>query len=212
MPRTTRKKMNDILKEGTQILCFLERFDGKTPDTYEIVKRVYKEQTDIDTNGKRILRSAGDPAMNSVMIQTPFDVDATFRLKAGTMYKGYIANLVEACGGYGSLIISYSVEQNIFSDEAFLQDFLNYYVDKGKLDELCSQDEDQEAQDQEQPQDLSQGKDQNQSQDQTQNPDQDLTQEQTQTQDQTQTQSQEHDQTQTPEQTLECRAGIVELR
>lgn len=63
--------------------------------------------------------------MNASMMQNPSDPDATYREKAGKSHKGYVANLVEEVGETGSIVTSYQLEQNIYSDAKFLKDYVN---------------------------------------------------------------------------------------
>lgn len=55
------------------------------------------------------------------MMQSPTDPDAIYREKAGKKYRGYVANVEEAVGSSGSVIVDYRLEQNIYSDSRFLQ-------------------------------------------------------------------------------------------
>lgn len=54
----------------------------------------------------------------------PSDPDATFREKAGKQHRGYVANVDEAVGKNGSVVLDYQFEQNNYSDSQFLKDSL----------------------------------------------------------------------------------------
>lgn len=54
----------------------------------------------------------------------PADPEATFRKKAGRKHIGYTGNIVETVGENGSIITDYAYEQNIYSDNQFLNDYL----------------------------------------------------------------------------------------
>lgn len=68
--------------------------------------------------------------MNPVMkkpkaLQNPSDPDATYRNKAGKQHRGYAANQEETVGKNGSVVTDYQYEQNIHTDNHFLQDTLS---------------------------------------------------------------------------------------
>lgn len=61
---------------------------------------------------------------DSSVLQNPSDPDATFREKAGKQHRGYVANVDEAVGKNGSVVLDYQLEQNNYSDSQFLKDSL----------------------------------------------------------------------------------------
>ena len=61
---------------------------------------------------------------SEVLLNTT-DPEATFRYKAGEKHLGYVGNLVESVGEAGNLITDYAYEQNIYSDNQFMKDYLN---------------------------------------------------------------------------------------
>lgn len=99
---------------------------------YLLLLRVITEQTIKDENGERHLKDKSDKSMDSTILQNPADPDATYRRKAGTQHRGYVANLVESTGEEGSIISGYDYEQNIKSDTDFLKDAVETL---GKQDE-----------------------------------------------------------------------------
>lgn len=58
-------------------------------------------------------------------MQNPADPDATYRKKAGTEYRGYIANVVEVADhDHNSITVDYQYEKNTYSDSQFLKDYM----------------------------------------------------------------------------------------
>lgn len=120
-----KKTVATLIEDAHRLIQFcVDNRVGKF-EAYKVLVRVFNEQTIEDENGTYRLRTSEDGGMNSTMVQTPFDLDATYRVKNGEGSKGYVANLIEAFGGWGTMILGYEYEQNIHSDMAFFKDYLN---------------------------------------------------------------------------------------
>lgn len=89
---------------------------------YKLLERVIGEQTASDENGELNLKEANDKTMDSEILQSPADPDATYRFKAGKQHRGYVANIVEDVGEHSSVITDYDFQTNIYSDSKFLKD------------------------------------------------------------------------------------------
>lgn len=92
---------------------------------YQLLLRLKHEQTTTQDDGSLSLKKKGDKGMNSTLLISPVDPEATLRKKANQKHIGYAANVTESVGKNGSLVMDYSYEQNIYSDSHFLQDYLN---------------------------------------------------------------------------------------
>ena len=90
---------------------------------YQLLVRCISEQTVVEDDHRR-LKTKADGAMNSDIMQSPVDPDATFREKAGKEHRGYTANIEETVGQNGSVVTDYQFEQNNVSDSAMLKDHL----------------------------------------------------------------------------------------
>lgn len=117
----TTKKIDRILYDA-QVL--LEKYPETGLQEVELLRRVLKEQTVEEEDGKLRLRSKEDGGMNSSMLQSPFDPDATCRTKHGEVWHGYSANFLEAVGPEGSVIEDYDFQPNNYSDAQYLKDTL----------------------------------------------------------------------------------------
>ena len=91
---------------------------------YQLLVRCLSEQTLVENNTRR-LRTKEDNGMNSSMMQSPCDPDATYREKAGKQHRGYVANLEESVGENGSVVTDYQFAENNTSDSEMLRDHLN---------------------------------------------------------------------------------------
>lgn len=61
----------------------------------------------------------------SKVLINPADSKATLPRKACRKCIGYVENIVKAVGPKGSIVIDYAYEQNIYSDNQFLNDYLS---------------------------------------------------------------------------------------
>ena len=58
-------------------------------------------------------------------MQNPANPDATFRKKAGTEYRDYIANVIEVeHNDHNSITIDYQYEKNTYNDIQFLKNYM----------------------------------------------------------------------------------------
>ena len=99
---------------------------GDFDDTseYQLLIRLLKERTIVDDDGSRRLRKKEEVEEASKVLLNPSDPEATFRKKAGARHLGYVGNIVESVGRNGSLVVDYAYEQNIYSDNQFINDYL----------------------------------------------------------------------------------------
>ncbi len=92
-------------------------------EEYQLLLRCIEEQT-ISENGTRRLRNKGTESPRAASLQNPTDPEATYSGKSGKQHIGYAANIVEAVGANGSVVVDYQYEQNTHSDSRFLTDHL----------------------------------------------------------------------------------------
>ena len=87
----TGERFEVLLKDSDTLLekCG-SAFDDVTE--YQLFIRCLSEQTIVE-DGKRRLRTKEDGTMDSDLMQSPVDPDATFRTKAGKQHRGYAANV-----------------------------------------------------------------------------------------------------------------------
>lgn len=119
----TSEKIAGILKDAAALkeLCG-EAYDESS--NYQLLLRVLREQAVQEENGSYRLCTKEDGGMNASILQNPADPDATYREKAGKQHRGYVANVTEAAGEKGSIVLDYQYEQNTHSDSQFLEEAL----------------------------------------------------------------------------------------
>jgi len=106
--KQSRDLYNSGLEAGTKVT---------ETEEFKLLKRMLGEQTkDSDDFDIAEPRDSKDIASDS--LQNPSDPDATYRFKYGSN-TGYVANVAEAFDENGSIIISYDLKPNIYSDEEF---------------------------------------------------------------------------------------------
>ncbi len=113
-----------LVMHDAEILLGLCEGDFDDTSEYQLLIRLLKEQTIFDDDGTRRLRSKKEKEDSSKALMNPADPEATFRKKAGGKHIGYVGNIIEAVGKNGSVVIDYAYEQNIYSDNQFLNDYL----------------------------------------------------------------------------------------
>lgn len=113
-----------VVLADAKLLADSYRGDFDQSADYQLLIRVLKEQSKAAEDGSLILKDKSDDTMDSQMLQSPTDPDATYRSKAGKNYQGYAANLTETLGENGSIISDYDYRENTYSDSQFLKDSL----------------------------------------------------------------------------------------
>ncbi|MBQ1771231.1 MAG: DDE transposase, partial [Clostridia bacterium] len=122
----TERKIDRILRDAQTLL---EQCPESGLQAVELLKRVLDEQT-VEEDGKLRLRTEEDGGMNSSMLQSPFDPDATCRTKHGEVWHGYSANFVETAGPEGSVVEDYDLQPNNYSDAQYLKDMISKMGDR----------------------------------------------------------------------------------
>ena len=124
-----------IIGEAQKLVEFCTEHKCRKMKAYKVLKRIMDEQLIDDGKGGLRLRNKAE-GMGSDIIQSPFDLDATFRIKNRTQYRGFIANLVEALGGWGTIVLSFDFQQNTYSDTQFYEDYVKNYVDLDRFNKI----------------------------------------------------------------------------
>ena len=119
------EKIQHVIDDASKLLSFCTDEYRETSD-YQLLERAINEQTkpDPDDDKKRIPKGKKD-SMDSSVLQSPSDPDATFRVKAGKNHSGYVANIVETVDENGSVITEYQYDVNIHSDSAFAKEYIS---------------------------------------------------------------------------------------
>ena len=128
----TLERIQTVVKDGEILLALCE---GNLDDTseYQLLIRLFKEQTIFDDDGTRRLRNKEEREESSKFLRNPADPEATFRRKVKD-HIGYVGNVLETVGENGSVITDYAYEQNIHSDSHFLQEYLARQPEKEEIE------------------------------------------------------------------------------
>ena len=117
------KRLQKIIDDASELLpkCADDYADS---EDYRLLERAIREQTKKDDDGHNIPKAKGD-GINSTALQNPADPDATYRIKAGEVHRGYAANITEAADANGTLVTDYQYDVNIRSDVDFLKEVID---------------------------------------------------------------------------------------
>lgn len=98
-------------------------------DTFAIFERVYREHFCIDTDTV-LVRDAKE--LDSSMLQSPDDIDATYRRKRGKDFQGHVVNVAETAhpDNAVNLITDVAVEANNVDDSTILTDRIDGLKEK----------------------------------------------------------------------------------
>ena len=113
-------RVENVIGDAKEIIRFCQsRPEKLSLEQYDVFSRIFFEQCKEDGEGNYALRKAGE-GMDSDMIQSPHDIDATYRSKDGKCFKGYTAVFTQAKNADGeTLIMDYDVDKNNVSDQEF---------------------------------------------------------------------------------------------
>ncbi|MGB5846026.1 MAG: transposase [Anaerolineales bacterium] len=136
-----RVKGQDTSKHIRQIGIFTQRLliDLKEAyaeeAVYQVLERVFGEHYCLD--GQEVLVKTGDQ-LSASSLQSPDDLEAAYREKAGRSHRGYVANISESCDPENSLqlITKVQVEPNNTDDAQMLVEALPNLKERTDLDTL----------------------------------------------------------------------------
>jgi hypothetical protein len=102
---------------------------------YQILERVFNEHFKLEA-GRAISKAGGE--LSATSLQSPDDLEATFRRKAGKGYRGYVANVTETCHPDNplNLITEVQVAPNSVDDTHLLEQALPNLKQRMNLDTL----------------------------------------------------------------------------
>ena len=118
------ERIRQILADADKLLAVCKGACDESSE-YQLLVRVLKEQTIVEEDENRRLKTKEDGKMDSQILQNPSDPDATYREKAGKQNRGYVANVVESVGDHGSIVTDYQYDKNVHSDSQFLKEAID---------------------------------------------------------------------------------------
>jgi len=102
---------------------------------YQVLERVFSEHFEL---GENAVRSKANDQLNASSLQSPDDLEATFRNKRGQGYRGYTANITETCDPENEfqLVTHVQVASNNVDDTQLLAEALPELKERTDLDTL----------------------------------------------------------------------------
>ena len=129
-----RQHMAEIGRVMVRLLDELRPIYHDDP-SYQILERVFHEHFVWEAEK---LRPKEGPELSSRSLNSPDDLEATFRRKRGKAYKGYVSNVTETCDPVNDfqLIVKVQTEPNVTDDLALLLETLPELKDRFPVHEL----------------------------------------------------------------------------
>ena len=113
-----------LIQDLLSAKMMLERARETESEAYDLVCRVLEDQTIETDSGETVVRDKR--TIQGSSLQNPYEPDATYRAKNQMGHHGYSAAMAEQYAPKGNgCIIFRQLEQNIYSDQQFAEDFLN---------------------------------------------------------------------------------------
>lgn len=109
--------------------------------SYRHISRILLEQFDIaEDEAKTVIEVKPSKDISSRSLQNPADDTATFRRKGGKNYQGDLFNVTETCDPENpvQLLTDICVEQNVVSDETFLEERLPEIKERTGVEEMIT--------------------------------------------------------------------------
>jgi hypothetical protein len=117
-----------------QLLVELKPAYGRDA-VYQVLERVFSEHFNIEQTK---VSAKPNTELTSSCMQSPDDLEATYREKRGVGYQGYVANLTETCdpGNKLQLITKVQLAPNNTDDDQFLAEALPNLKERTELEEM----------------------------------------------------------------------------
>ena len=117
-----------------RLLVELQPGYGQEP-VYQVLERVFGEHFKVE---EKVLKVKIDKELSASSLQSPDDLEATYRLKNKKSYRGYVANIAETCDPENKLqlVTKVQVRPNHTDDAELLVDALPNLKERTDLDTL----------------------------------------------------------------------------
>lgn len=112
----SQEKRREMLCQDADALLKVYHRDEDFRNHETVWEMVISQQTKIDDRGVRVFAEKGDDQLNSTIIQSLLDTDATYRWKNGKSLWGYVLNGIEAANDKAHFTISCCLYPNVTND------------------------------------------------------------------------------------------------
>ena len=125
------QKIGEVMK---YLLAELQSGYAQEP-VYQMFERVFSEHYLVE---EKLLKTKLDKELSASSLQSPDDLEATYREKNKKHYKGYVANLTETCDPENKLqlVTKVQVAANSADDAKMMEEALPNLKDRTELDTL----------------------------------------------------------------------------
>lgn len=113
---------------GPVLVDLVDALEG---DVSRMIERVLREQYEVIEGERTVLHLRPGDQVSSESLQSPFDEDATYRLKGNEGHRGYVVNVSETCEGELKLITDVEVAPNATDDAVLLTRSLDRQAERG---------------------------------------------------------------------------------
>ena len=130
-------KLDTLLKQTEELYLAASSAGEKVTDSkaFLLLSRFIKEQTNPAEDGRLVPKPGKEIAPES--LQNPTDPDATYRQKHGDNI-GYVSNVLNVYNDQNQVVTHYDLEQNIYSDQKFSADTIDFLTSKALPDDAAS--------------------------------------------------------------------------
>ena len=126
-PLSDAEKSQKLVELGDLILYLQHLYDDFNNDPFDILKRLFSEQYEVEGDITRLKPAKEIPADS---IQSPHDPDAAYRKKSKQTVIGNSVNLTETCNQKGlNLIVDVQVEKATHADKDFVKPALDHAME-----------------------------------------------------------------------------------
>jgi hypothetical protein len=114
---------------------FMQQLLIELKPVYQVLERVFGEHFQLEQQG---VVTKPNQALSATSLQSPDDLEATYREKRGKGYQGYVANLSETCEPQNplQLITNVQVASNATDDSQLLAEALPNLKKRTELDTI----------------------------------------------------------------------------
>jgi hypothetical protein len=130
----TEARLQRIGEFMQRLLVELQRVYADEP-VYQVLERVFGEHFQLE---QQDVVTKPNQALSATSLQSPDDLEATYREKQGKGYQGYVANLSETCDPDNplQLITKVQVASNAIDDSQLLAEALPNLKERTELDKI----------------------------------------------------------------------------
>ena len=114
-PASQEKRREMLCRDADALLEIYHKDEGDCKEK-TVWETIISQQTKIDESGVRVFAEKGDAQLNSTIVQSILDAEATYRYKNGKSLWGYVINALEAANEKAHFTIASCLYPNVTTD------------------------------------------------------------------------------------------------